>query len=623
MIDQEKMPLLSTIQSVEDLRTLPGSEMPKLAEEVRDFLVSHTTTHGGHLASNLGVVELTLALHRVFDTPRDRVIWDVGHQSYVHKMMTGRMGEMDTMREPGGLSGFPRREESPFDPFIAGHSSTSISAALGFAQGDKMAGEKDRYTVVVIGDGAFTGGLAHEALNNCPKDLPLIVVLNENEMSISRVTGSFSRLVARLRISRKYRSVKRRTQKFLRRIPLIGKPLYSAVRWVKNGVRSLFFRSNYFEDLGLHYMGPYDGNNYEVVAKALSRAKDKGGSVLLHLRTIKGKGYAPAEKDPNAYHCLYPACQGGTRFYHVFGEELFSMAEGDKRICAITPATATTTGLCGFSKAYPERFFDVGIAEGHAVTFAAGLAAGGARPYVVVYSSFLQRGYDQIIHDVALQNLPVHFIIDRASLAPADGVTHHGIYDVAFLLQTPGVRILAPATFAALKQMLRDTAASDTPVAIRYANAGENEDVKTCFFGDGNEGDYTPKYYGSQNPQVVMVSYGAGLKNALAATKALLEEGTPAGMILLQEVSNPHAIAQTISSMLPQGVAFIYLEEGVYHGGAGMATVAALASIRQDVRGRVLAIQNPSEYPKEKMDIRTFHGISCEDVVRLAKELLA
>ena len=622
MTSLEQFPLLSTISSVEDLRELPDEKMGQLAEEIRGFLVSHTMAHGGHLASNLGVVELTLALHRVFDTPSDRIIWDVGHQSYVHKMMTGRLLDFDTMRQSGGLSGFPRREESPFDAFIAGHSSTSISAALGFAQGDKVAGEKDRYTAVVIGDGAFTGGLAHEALNNCPKDLPLIVILNENEMSISRVTGSFSRLVSRLRISRKYRQVKSGTQKFLRHIPLIGKPLYSLVRFVKNGVRDLFLRSNYFEDLGLYYMGPYNGNDYATVAKALSRAKDKGRSVLLHLRTIKGKGYAPAEKDPNAYHCIYPTCQGGARFYQIFGEVLMSLAEMDKKICAITPATGTTTGLTAFSLAYPDRFFDVGIAEGHAVTFAAGLAATGMHPYVVVYSSFLQRGYDQIIHDVALQNLPVHFIIDRASLAPADGVTHHGIYDVAMLLQTPGIRILCPATFVALRQMMTDTADATTPIAIRYANAGENEEVKKCFFANGGEENYAPLYYGSEMPKVVLVSYGAAVQTALSATQKLLSQGVDAGMILLQEVSSPCAIAESISQMIPKGTAVLYVEEGIACGGAAMATTTALSSMRADIRTRILAIQNPAAYPKEKMDIRAFHGISCEDAVRVAKELL-
>ena len=622
-VEKLNAPLLPTIQGVEDLRRIPKEEMPRLSQEIRDFLVEYTTHHGGHLASNLGVVELTLALHRVFDTPSDRIIWDVGHQSYVHKMVTGRMAGFETMRQSGGMSGFPRREESPFDPFIAGHSSTSISAALGFAQGDKMAGVTDRYTVVVIGDGAFTGGMAHEALNNCPKDLPLIVVLNENEMSIARVTGSFPRLVSRLRISRKYRTVKRGTQKFLRRIPLLGKPLYGAVRWVKNGVRSLFFRSNYFEDLGLHYMGPYNGNDYETVARALEQAKGTGRSVLLHLRTIKGKGYAPAEKNPNAYHCLYPNATGEQKFYEAFGEALLNLAEEDDTICAITPATPTSTGLASFGKIYPHRFFDVGIAEGHAMTFAAALAAAGRRPYAVVYSSFLQRGYDQIIHDIALQHLPVHIIIDRASLAPADGVTHHGIYDVAMLLQTPGIRILCPATFGGLYQMLFDTKESDTPVAIRYANKGEDPHLLETFYPLGDTEDYAPRYFGSDDPKVVLVSYGVAAQNALAATERLIEEGEDAGMVLLQEVSTPKGVAEQLSAHIPQGAALVFLEEGIYHGGAAMAITAALSILRRDITTRTLAIYDPTREPTTPMDLRAFHGISQKDAYLTAKELLS
>jgi 1-deoxy-D-xylulose-5-phosphate synthase len=625
MSDQKtNQQLLPTIHGVEDLRALPDAKMPALAAEIREYLIAHAQSVGGHLASNLGVVELTLALHRVFDTPSDRLIWDVGHQCYVHKMMTGRMDRFDTMRVPGGLSGFTRREESPFDPFGSGHSSTSISAALGFAYADKLRGE-EHTNVVVIGDGALTGGLAHEALNNCVKNLPLIIVLNQNEMSISRTTGAFPHLVSRLRISRKYRRMKSRTKRFLNKIPLIGRPLYRFVSGVRNTVRGLLSRSNYFVDMGFVYLGPYDGNDYSSVKHALEAAKEKGCSVIVHLRTKKGKGFPPAEAHPDTYHCLYPNnSNAAVSFHEVFGRELCHMAEQDSRICAITPATGISSGLSMFGEKYPDRLFDVGIAEGHAMTFAAGLSAAGMMPYAVVYSSFLQRGYDQIVHDIALQHLPVHIIIDRASLAPADGVTHHGIYDVSFLSEMPEIRLFAPATFASLCAMLRDTREAAVPVAIRYPNSGEDRVLKRVFYPDGDYEDYSIRTAGdmTENCRVVLVSYGKIASRAWQATEQLRAEGVPTRMLLLQELNPTATVAAAISRLVPPGAVLVFLEEGIYNGGAGMLLTDALTELRPTLRHTVLAIRDPAVAPTAPCDLYEFYGVSAQDAVRAAHALL-
>lgn len=618
--------LLPGIHGVEDLRALPDKDMPRLAAEIREFLISHTAEYGGHLASNLGVVELTLAIHRVFDTPRDHVIWDVGHQSYVHKIVTGRMDAFDTLRVPGGLSGFTKREESEFDPFGAGHSSTSISAALGFAQADAMRGETNRHSVAVIGDGALTGGLAHEALNNCDKNLPLIIILNENEMSISRVTGAFPHLVSRLRISRSYHSVKRSTSRFLRKIPLIGRPLYRFARWIRNTVRKMLYESNYFEDMGFSYMGPYDGGNYRKVKRALEEAKEKKCCVIVHLRTVKGKGLSEAEANPNAFHCIYPHCNPDEKTFHeVFGEALCDLAEKDDSVCVITPAMATGSGLEAFGGKYPGRLFDVGIAEGHALTFAAALAAAGVKPYPVVYSSFLQRAYDQIVHDIALQHLPVHMIIDRASLAPADGATHHGIYDVAFLSEMPQIRIYAPATFDALRAMLRDTANVPYPTAIRYPNAAESKTLKAAFYPQGDDSDYGLRCAGATggDARVVLVSYGKIAVQAWEATCTLRDEGIPAQMLLLQELNPTEEVAEQIAAHIPTGAAVVFLEEGVYNGGAGMLLTDALRQRDPALCCKVLAIRDPAVTPAAPCDLYEFYGISAAAAVGAAKELLS
>lgn len=613
--------LLSRIHSVADLRALPEEDMPRLAEEIRAFLVEHVEKTGGHLASNLGVVELTLAIHRVFDTPNDAVIWDVGHQSYVHKLLTGRGDAFDTLRQPGGLSGFTKREESPFDPFGAGHSSTAISAGLGFAHANRLAGN-GHHAVAIVGDGALTGGLSHEGMNNCSPDLPLVIIINENEMSISRVTGTFPRIMSRIRTSRSYRRIKRKTKTVLRHVPLFGKPLTSAFRWVKGKLRRAFWRANYFEELGISYMGPIDGNDYPRVAFLLREAKEKDKTVVVHLRTKKGKGYLPAEAKPDAYHSVYPNPPQGAPFYMDVGAYLKDAADRDPTVCAITPATGDSTGLCSFAAAHPDRLFDVGIAEGHAVTFAASLAASGMKPYAVIYSSFLQRAYDQILHDVALQGLPVRLLIDRASLATADGPTHHGIYDVSFLGEMPNVVLYAPVTHGSLRQILHDTERTAVPVAIRYPNMAEDPAVREAFYPEGDYAGYGLRTCGDlATANAVIVTYGR-LTGEMLAAKALLDaEGVSTALILAERLNADH-VADTLARILPESAPVLFAEEGVWAGGFGMQVSDLLHTLRPTLKTGVLAIRNPLSAPTAPTDLYAFHGIDRHATVRLMHDLL-
>ena len=500
------------ISSPDDIKHLNTSEIVMLNEEIRDFLIENVSKTGGHLASNLGVVELSVALHKVFESPKDHIIWDVGHQSYVHKILTGRKDAFNTLRKSGGISGFPKITESKHDAFGTGHSSTSISAALGFAEADKLNGS-DAYTIAVVGDGAFTGGMIHEGLNNCKKDLRLVIVLNENEMSISKNIGSFAKSLSKLRIDPKYYKAKRFTERALRHIPLVGKHIFSLMLKIKKVFKNIMYGSNYFEDLGLYYIGPVDGNDYESVEKALNEAKSLKGGAVVHIKTVKGKGYEPAEREPSLYHGLVPTETQNTdeTFSEAFGEVICELAEHDEKICAITAAMCDGTGLVSFRKRFSERFFDVGIAEEHAVTFAAGLAADGMKPIVAVYSTFLQRAYDNIIHDVALQNLPVTFCIDRAGLNGKDGATHHGIFDVAFLSHIPNMTIYTPVTKNGLREALIKAVSSGMPAAIRYASGGEEGRLKNEFysFDDAIDPDFIKTNYSKDDTaDVLIISYG-------------------------------------------------------------------------------------------------------------------
>lgn len=469
--------ILEKIKGSDDVKKLEVEELALLAEELREFLVEKTSHTGGHLASNLGVVELTIALFRVFDLPKDKIIWDVGHQSYTHKILSGRKDDFDGLRQHGGLSGFPKRKESPFDAFNTGHSSTSISAGLGMAQGRDLLGEE--YSIVsVIGDGALTGGMAYEALNNAGRlKKNFIIVLNDNNMSISENVGGMSKYLSNLRADEGYNLLKKNVAGSLSRIPVIGDNLVGALMKTKNSIKQFLIPGMWFENMGITYLGPVDGHDTRGLIRIFREAKKIDRAVLIHIITRKGKGYRPAEKNPSAFHGVEPfEVQTGKPlrekkypgYTDVFSKEICRIAETDPKVVAVTAAMPDGTGLKRFARCYPDRFFDVGIAEEHAVTSAAGMAAAGLKPVVAVYSSFLQRAYDQIVHDVCIQNLPVVFCVDRAGLVGSDGETHQGIFDLTYLSSIPNMSVMAPKNLWEFQKMLAFAVDFDGPVAVRY-----------------------------------------------------------------------------------------------------------------------------------------------------------
>lgn len=531
----EHYPILSRINDPADIRPMSYDELIALSTEIRDFLITHVAQTGGHLASNLGVVELTLALHRVFDTPEDSLIWDVGHQCYTHKILTGRRDRFDTLRQPGGLAGFPKPAESPYDVFIAGHSSTSISAAYAVACANKMKGN-GHYAVAVIGDGAFTGGMAYEALNNAGRSKTnLVIVLNHNSMSINKNVGAFARYLAVIRSKPSYLRLKERTEFVLDHIPLVGERMKEALRSSKSLLKFILYHSTFFEELGFAYFGPVDGHDLPALEQTLRRAKSLKQPAFVYVETVKGRGYEYAEKNPAVFHGVgsfdvetgNPDVSSEDSFSAVFGRELAALADKDDTICAITAAMKAGTGLTEFAARHRNRFFDVGIAEQHAVTFAAGLASQGLRPVAAVYSTFLQRAYDQILHDAAIGGLHVVLAVDRAGLVGDDGETHQGIYDVAFLGSIPGVTVYAPATNAELKAQL-SKALYELPgvVALRYPRGSEPGRE----FGKDPGADWWLRETGSR---LLAVSYG---RTAAALCQAMDELPFPADFLKLNRI---------------------------------------------------------------------------------------
>ena len=469
--------ILEQINGPEELKALPPEDLKILAQEIRTFLIEKISHTGGHLASNLGVVELTIALFKTLNLPEDKVIWDVGHQSYTHKILSGRMAEFDELRQYGGLSGFPKRKESPYDSFDTGHSSTSISAGLGIALGRDIRGE-DYRVVSVIGDGALTGGMAYEALNNAARmKKNFIIVLNDNKMSISENVGGISRYLSNLRADEGYNLLKKNVAGTLAKVPMIGNDLVDTLLRTKNSIKQFLIPGLWFENMGITYLGPVDGHDVKGLAKIFSEAKKINHAVLIHVMTKKGKGYRPAERNPSSFHGVEPfdietGKPLGQKLYpsytDVFSREICKIAETNEKLVAVTAAMPDGTGLKRFSRLYPQRFFDVGIAEEHAVTSAAGMAAAGLKPVVVVYSSFLQRAYDQIVHDVCIQNLPVLFCVDRAGLVGSDGETHQGIFDLTYLSSIPNMSVIAPKNLWELREMLQFAVDYEGPMAIRY-----------------------------------------------------------------------------------------------------------------------------------------------------------
>lgn len=558
--------VLERIHSSEDVKRLSSKELPVLAQELRARIIDSVSRNGGHLASNLGVVELTIALHRAFDFPKDALIFDVGHQCYAHKLLTGRADSFDTLRQFGGLAGFPRREESPYDAFDTGHASTAISAAAGMARARDLAGGSQS-VVAVVGDGALTGGMCYEALSDAGSSkLRMIVVLNDNGMSISRNVGAVSRYLTHMRSSKGWFEAKHVVGDFLRRIPVVGNSLHAFFQRIKNSLRNIFVQDRLFDSLGFHYLGPVDGRDITGLERLFRRARQLDEPVLIHVVTKKGRGYSQAESDPTRLHGTppfdvhtgEPLSPAGKSMGKAAGDALCAMAAADSRIVAVTAAMTGSTGLGEFASRYPDRLYDVGIAEEHAVTMAAGLAAGGARPFVAIYDSFLQRAYDQILLDVCEQHLPVCFLVDRAGLIE-DGVTHQGVYGNAFLTQMPGLTVLNAATCDELQAMIRYALTLDAPVAIRYGKT-ETENVAVW----PREKPYAPMWpLLRTGDELAILACGAMVGQAIRAAELLDQQGLRCAVYAADCIQplDENVLNQLKDSKL------VTLEEGVVSGG--------------------------------------------------------
>lgn len=575
--------ILSSINNPGDLKKLPPDKLDALAEEIRSFLVENVSNTGGHLASNLGVVELTIALHRAFDFSKDRLVWDVGHQSYVHKILTGRRGQFSTLRCYKGLSGFPKTEESIYDSFNTGHSSTSVSAALGMATARDLSGE-DYNVVAVIGDGSMTGGMAYEALNHAGHTkTKLIVILNDNEMSIGKNVGSLAAYLNRLRTKNSYFRIKTKTEKILSSIPFAGKHIVSGVRHFKTAVKHVFIQGRFFGALGFNYIGPIDGSDIAAMTDVFNNVKNMNEPVLLHIYTKKGKGYAYAEAEPDKFHGIGNFCiETGEPINNgcvismsdTFGRHLIKKADSNKKITAITAAMPQGTGLTAFSKAHPDRFFDVGIAEQHAVTFAAGQAIKGYAPVVAIYSTFLQRAYDQLLHDVCLQNLHVVLCLDRAGISGSDGETHHGIFDLSYLTHMPNMAVLAPSSPEMLCEML-DYAIDEHkgPIAIRYPKSMSASKAAPFVFGKAE--------IVREGSSVTLAAVGDMLSAAKEA--AMLTEGKASVEIIDIRTVKPLDI-KTLQMSADKTGRVIVLENNTVSG-VGKMIKAALTGCRVECMG--------------------------------------
>ncbi len=572
--------ILPTIQNPAALKKLSNQQLFDLAGEIRHLLLETVSQTGGHLAPNLGVVELTLALHSVFDSPFDQIVWDVGHQSYVHKLVTGRYGQFHTLRQFGGISGFPKPEESPHDVFAAGHSSTSISAALGLAKARDLMKGKNK-VIAVIGDGSLTGGLAFEGLNQLGHlRTDMVVVLNDNEMSIAKNVGALSRYLTYLRMNPRLRRLKSDVQEWISRIPKVGKATVYYWEKIEDSLAYLIIPGMLFEELGITYLGPIDGHNIPELKTTLREAAQHGGPVLVHVLTTKGKGYELAEKNPQKFHGTGPfelangkkVDSGSVSYTEVFSRALVDLAKQDKRIIAITAAMADGTGLMEFARQFPERFFDVGIAEEHAVVFAAGLAKRGFRPVVAAYSTFMQRAYDQIIHDVCLQNLPVTFMLDRAGLVGADGPTHHGVFDLTFLRHIPNMTVMAPKDSAEFRDMIHTALTLNGPAAVRYPRRTGLELEENPV--------YTPIPLGKgevlvKGEDVAIIAIGAMVSEALAAAAALRRTGINCTVVNARFVKPLDQ--ELILDLTKNHRKILTVEENAVAGGFGSAILELLA----------------------------------------------
>jgi 1-deoxy-D-xylulose-5-phosphate synthase len=585
-------PLLERIDDPAELRRLERTQLPQLARELRAFLLNTVAQTGGHLSSNLGTVELTVALHYVFDTPRDRIVWDVGHQTYAHKILTGRRAQMNKLRQWGGLAGFPRRDESPYDTFGTAHSSTSISAALGMAVAAKLTGAQ-RHVVAVIGDGAMSAGMAFEALNNA-EGANLLVILNDNDMSISEPVGAINQYLAKVLASRLYNTMRRGGKEVLAKLG----PVHELAKRAEEHVKGMVLPGTLFEEFGFNYIGPIDGHDLDALVDTLANVRALKGPQFLHVVTRKGYGYARAEEDPILYHGvtkfdpavgIVPKPAVKPTYTQIFGDWLCDMAAADRRLVGITPAMREGSGLVRFSQAFPERYFDVGIAEQHAVTFAAGLACEGMKPVVAIYSTFLQRAYDQTIHDVALQNLPVVFAIDRAGVVGADGPTHLGAFDLTYLRCLPNTTVMAPADENECRQMLTTAFRMDTPAAVRYprgAGPGVAVDASLTALPIG-KGEVRREAK-RRSHRIAILAFGSMVAPALTAAEE--SDATVANMRFVKPLDR-----ELVLRLAHEHDALVTVEENVVAGGAGSAVAEMLAAA--DVAVPILHLGLPDAFP--------------------------
>ena len=614
--------ILEQIKGPEDLKKLTSEELSQLAEEIRAFLIEKISHTGGHLASNLGVVELTIALFRTFDLPEDKIIWDVGHQSYTHKILSGRRMEFDELRQYGGLSGFPKRKESPYDSFDTGHSSTSISAGLGIAQGRDILGE-DYKVVSVIGDGALTGGMAYEALNNAARmKKNFIIILNDNKMSISENVGGMSRYLGGLRTGAGYNDLKKNVADTLERIPVVGGRMIDKIKRTKNSIKQLFIPGMLFENMGITYLGPVDGHNIPALCKVLKEAQKLDHAVLVHVLTKKGKGYEPAEKNPAHFHGVSPfdiktgkplAEKKYPTYTDVFSKKLCQLGETHPELVAVTAAMPDGTGVAAFGKKFPDRFFDVGIAEAHAVTSAAGMAAAGLRPVVAVYSSFLQRGYDQILHDVCIQNLPVLFAVDRAGLVGSDGETHQGIFDYSYLTSIPNMSVAAPKNLWELRAMLDFAMDYKAPFAIRYprgtAYRGLKEFMQPIAYGKGE------MIYEEEN--IALLAVGSMVSTGEHVRAKLKEEGVSCTLANARFVKSFDK--ELVDRLAKNHRLIVTMEENVLQGGFGLPVTAYIHEHYPQVK--VMNIALPDAYVEHGnvSVLRKGLGIDSDSIIQRLK----
>lgn len=618
--------LIENIRSPLDIKELSVAELKDLAQELRDIIIETVATNGGHLASNLGAVDLTIALHRVFNSPEDKIIWDVGHQAYAHKLLTGRYGRFSTIRKHGGLSGFPKMTESPHDAFGTGHSSTSISAALGILEGRDQNRENFK-VIAVIGDGALTAGLAFEGLNHAGHlKKNLIVILNDNEMSISPNVGALSAYLSRMMMGDFYTKFKKETKSFLERIPGVGEPVLKIAQKAEDTVKGLIVPGLLFEELGFEYVGPVDGHKVDLLIETMETFKDFPGPVLIHTVTKKGKGYIPAEKNPGIFHGVgpfdietgEPIPSSKKSYSEIFGTCLSKLAKDDDRIIAITAAMTEGTGLSEFVRKFPKRFYDVGIAEPHAVTFAAGLATRGLKPVVAIYSTFLQRSYDEIVHDVCLQNLPVVFAIDRAGIVGDDGPTHNGTFDISFLRHIPNLVVMAPKDGYELRCMLKTAVALDKPVALRYPRGAvtdtqEDHDLTTFPVGKSE--------VLREGSDILIIAVGSTVADAVAASQLLAEADINACVVNARFIK---PLDMDLISERAKEIKYVLtVEENTVSGGFGSAVLENLTMTGiEGIKLKMLGLPDEFiEHGPQKV-IRKELGLDAEGIAREALALI-